>query len=323
MNFIKKRLLGLLKFWQALFMRSSFLRSKTGKIILGLGGAVFIWLVYIIISMLSLSDSEIALAQLKNSYEKEKICHEECNLWRQSKEALIVSDLKNKKLKIENKIIYYFQTDELDLDFKKELVRINYLAYGKNSAPQYLKDYVNKENFNSELAILIISTFDLDFTDLNNLNFTLSNKYSLATSSPEKIEILKMMAEITNDLEINTYFSLINSNEEIEIKRELVKNISAIRDKNSYFTLNQLEIIKNIIISTNDLALRHDLILLIGDYYLVYPEESALAWFEIYNNKNLDSISRLFSADNLNHLKKLNLSLPEVSDLDWGNYYNQ
>ncbi len=324
MKIIKKLLAGLVKSVKTLFASNKYIRSKAGKLIIFSCFMVLIWLGYIAFSMFSLSPSQIALAELEKSYTTEKICHEECYLWRQGKESLIVSNLINKRSDTEKELYKYWISENTDLDFKKEVVRLNFLAYGKGGVPEYLKRYINDENYESSLATLIISLFDLDLSDLTSLDFALNNKFSLATSSAEKIETLKVKASLGNDLEIDTYFSLLNTSGENDVKRELIKNISSIREKNNFYTLSQLEIIKSIILNPEtDIRVRQDLVLLIGDYYLIYPEESATLWFEIYNNEALDNISRLFSADSLNHLKKLNLSLPEVSEIDWEAYYNQ
>ena len=87
--------------------------------------------------------------------------------------------------------------------------------------------------------------------------------------------------------------------------------------------MEQLELIKKIALaSETDAHLRQDLIFLLGDYYLVYPTESLEIWQAVYDDSTLDSISRAFCADNLNHLASKKLSVPVVSATDWDNYYN-
>lgn len=327
MQKIKNYLFAFLKDLRNVLKRprlKNFFSSQKGKIILIIFFLLVALMTYYIFLLIMIKPSEIALFELKKSFSEEKICHEDCNFWRESREEIVVNDLKNKSPRLNKLVLKYWENPDLELNFKRELVKLNSQAYGKESAPDFLKNYINENNFNSDLAQDIISWFDLDISDLEILAVNLNNKYSLATSSLEKINILKTFAEIGNDANIDNYLFLLDSLEALEVKREVVKNLSMVREKNIYFSLSQLETIRSIILNIEtDNSLRRDLVLLISDYYLIFPEESAALWLEVYNSENLDSISRLFSADNLNHLLKTNLVLPEVNPGDWDLYYNQ
>ena len=129
--------------------------------------------------------------------------------------------------------------------------------------------------------------------------------------------------EISNDTEIDEYFAVLSGDEDELVKCEILKNISLIKDKRAYFTLDQLELIGTLIFNSDTgLRLRRDLVLLIGDYFLIFKDESTALWREIYASEEIDSISRLFAADNINHLLKENLILPLVSSSEWNEYYN-
>lgn len=317
MELIKKSLGRILKL-------ASKIKTKKQKIIIGGVGVLLLSIAYLSFLMLSIGRSEIALVELKKSFTDEPVCHEECYLWRQGQEALLVNDLKKGKQRTAKVVLNYWENTEVSLEFKKELIRINHLAYGDNNIPSYFKDYLNRNDSKQELVEEIISVFKLDLPSANSLGVKLNSEFSLASSSAEKIAILKTMAKLDSDLEIDNYFIVLNSAEDLDVKLQLIKNISAVKDKVNYFTLEQLKEIKDLVSNQDcDIRLRQNLVLLVGDYYLIYPEESSVLWQEIYDNQSLDNISRLFSADSLNHLVKTNLVLPEVSPSDWESYYNK
>jgi len=293
----------------------------SGLLILSLG-------LYLLISFLNISRSVLALGSLEESYRREKICHEECSVWRQTQEGLIIvdlkSDLEKRKNKLVKRILNYWRAEDGDLEFKKELVRISFLAYGRENPPEYLSDYLVDSRAEQSLVREIISQFDIEKMNRQNLKSTLLNKIKNATSSQEKTEALKTLGGLEDDQEINNYFFILTSSESLELKREAIKNISAVLDKKSFFTLSQLETISNLILDMGtDPSLRQELSLLLGDYYLVFPAETEKIWRDVYEKDGLDNISRLFSADNLNHLSGTNLALPEISPSEWESYYNK
>ncbi|MFZ4632326.1 MAG: hypothetical protein ACOYL8_03965 [Patescibacteria group bacterium] len=300
------------------------MKTKTRRVIAGLSLFGSLLISYYLVLMFSVTKAEIALAELNKSFQEELVCHEECYVLRQTKEKIVVADLKNNSKKLLKLINNYWLDEKTSLEFKKELIRIYFLAYGADKAPDIIKEYLSLENPNQELLSEILVTFNLDLVSSEKLSVSLDNKMVSAATSSEKIVILKTLAKLDSDILIDKYISLLSSGESLELKREAVKNISAIREKSTYFSLEQLNIIKALIMSSGiELSLRRDLVLLVGDYFLVYPLESAELWREIYKNESLDSISRLFSADNLNHLSDDKLILPEVSASEWDEYYNK
>jgi hypothetical protein len=282
---------------------------------------------YFVISLLSIGRAELALAALKKSYEQETLCHESCYLWREGREKIIINNLKTEarsSSRVAQRILTYWLDENINQEFKKELIKIIYNSSGANNPPAYLKEYLLSPGANKELVQEIISAFSLDEINSQKLSQSLLGTIKNATSSVEKVEALKVLGKLNNDLEIDNYFFLLSSGEAGEVKREAIKNISAIREKSSVFTLAQLAEIKDLILdSATDKRLRQELVLLVGDYYLVYPKESEKVWRDTLAEKKLDSISRLFSADNLNHLVGAKLSLPLVSPDEWANYYNE
>lgn len=325
---LKKKLFLFFDFQRLLLKKiknfSARLNTPRRKIVFAFSLGLVFALIYLSVSLLSISRAEIAAAELEKSFREESICHEKCYFWRKNQEDVIVFYLKKGSPKLDKRILDYWRDPEENFDFKKELVRILFLAYGRNNPPSYIGDYLFDSSADQKLAREILINFEFDSSDSRNILDNLYEKIGKTASSAEKIEAIKTLSRVALDSEINNYFLLLNSGEDAAVKRQVIKNISNILEKSKYFTLDQLAIIKNLILnSETDISLRQELTLLIGDYYLIYPDESAAIWKDIYENKNLDSISRLFSADSLNHLAGAGLELPAVSSEEWSVYYNK
>lgn len=323
-----KKLCLLFGLWPFLVKKLSnilkYLNTPWRKIIFILSSAALFLIIFLLISLLRVSQSEIALAELKESFKREPICHEECYLWRENKENIIGLDLKNGSVKLEKRLVTYWYDQAENFDFKKELVRIAFLAYGRDNLPAYLGDYLTDPKADQRLVREISTNFYLNPQNNQNLLVSLAEAINNAASSTEKIEAIKTLGKVGGDSEIDNYFLLLNSSEDLPVKLQAIKNISNILEKSKYFTSEQLEKIRDLILTSEiEADLRRELVLLVGDYYLVYPEESAAIWKEVSENTNLDSISRLFSSDNLNHLAGTKLELPAVSPEEWADYYNQ
>ncbi|MEI6528980.1 MAG: hypothetical protein WCN88_01055 [Candidatus Falkowbacteria bacterium] len=309
-------------------MKLSFYRQvKINRKILIIASVILVLMTiisYYLIRLFSLSGSEIALAELEKSYSAEPICHVKCDIWRREKEQIIIKDLKKFSPKATKRMEKYWSFLPDDSRFKIEIAQIALLAYGENNPPVYLKEYLDNPSADLKLLREIIIRFNSLAVNNRILINNLSKIAKNASSSEIKIAAIQTLKEINNDGEIGNYFKIINSNSELNVKLELVKNISNIRDKQNIFTKEQLEIIKNIIVKGDtENPLRQSLVQLLGDYYLIYPDESISIWQSVYKNEALDSISRSFSADYINHLTNTNLDIPTVSDNEWQDYYNQ
>ncbi|MFA5131186.1 MAG: hypothetical protein WC467_02065 [Patescibacteria group bacterium] len=298
-------------------------RSKI-TIVAGVALVVFPILLYLFIALMRVSPAELALKRLEESYRLMPICHEQCALERDTWEKSVVNELKRNKKRVLERLKIEWRNKNAGDAFKAELVHIIYLAYGPDNPPEYLLDYLSEPNAKPQIIREIIMRFNSVAFARYDLEEILTRQINQATSSADKLEAIKTLGEIKNDAEISNYFAILDSDTETEMRREAIKNISAIRQKSSFFTIEQLNIIKKIVLAPEtDNYLRQDLIFLLGDYYLVYPAESLEIWQEVYKDTALDSLSRAFSADYLNHLDTKKVELPEVSAADWDSYYNQ
>lgn len=312
--------------WQSImsFIKQKVFITKRRAIILGLSTLGIIIVLYLIISLASISKSEIALAELEKSVTQETVCHEACFAWRQERENIVVSELKRGSKKISRRIQADWQNMEKSLEYKKEIVKILALAYGASNPPNYINDYLSNPSAEQALVFEILREFKIDASASDKLNRLLNDQIITATTTQEKISILKTMSVVSGPSEIESYFMILNSGDVTALKREAIKNISNIREKSLVFTLDQLKTIESLIHNLEtDARFRQELVLLIGDYYRVFPEQSVGLWQGVFTNSSLDNISRAFSADSLNHLAGLSLTLPEISPTEWSEYYKQ
>jgi hypothetical protein len=300
-----------------------FWQNKKGRYLVWLLSVFILGLFYLGISFLSVSKTAVALIELESSFAPEIICHEKCALFRQAREQLIISDLRRSNTKTAKRLFKSWQNKKLSLGFRREIVKLLFLAYGANNPPPYLKTYLVENEADLEVIQEIIARFPLIVNGYEEFKNKLAERLAQEPSLEERLDFLRILREISNDSEIDSYFTVLLGSDDKDFKRETLKNISDIKDKTRYFKLEHLEIIKALILKdATDNSLRRELALLIGDYYLVFPEESAALWEEIYRQESLDAITRLFSADSLNHLRQSNLILPEVSTEEWNEYYN-
>ncbi len=298
--------------------------SRINKIIVTAVIILSVLICYLGFALFFISEGELALAELQQSYKKEKICHEACSFWRQEQEQIVLAEIKNNPHKIEKRIRKYWQKKSEDIDFKVELLRIMSPAYGENNPPLYIKEYLEDPESDMFLLREIIANFNSSAVNNKVLTNNIQKRIKNSDNIENQVEAVKTLKSINNDGEIEKYFATIISSSSPEIKVEVIRNIGSIKNKRAIFTKDQLEKIRIIATAENtDIRVRQELVMLLGDYYLIFPKESASLWKEIYNNKLLDKISRSFCADSLNHLTGANLDLPEVSADEWANYYNQ
>ncbi len=266
-------------------------RPLKRQIIISFISFMIVSIIYLVVSFLTVSQPEIILLRLKNSINSEGICHDQCLIQRNFWQTQIINYLKKGNRKLERKIKKYFLDESESEKLRETLIIILQEASGNNQS-DYLVDYLDNPTNNPETRAKIIQY------SLNDLG------------SPELA---------------NYYFSLIADDQEVIIKKEAIKALSNFKNKKNCFNLTQLEVINNLIFnSTAETSLNHSLILLLADYYDLFPRETKSVLENIYQAKNgLDKISRAFAADILNSKTgKINWSLPEISDSEWSDYFN-
>jgi hypothetical protein len=244
---------------------------------------------YPIVAVLALSPAEIKLAELRRSWEKETICHDRCAGEREKTEDSLIQDLKKESsTKVTTLINKYFVNKSVSPEFKAELVRILARAVGTDNPPRYLLDYAKNTAGDPVVQAAIITVF-------NPLTF-----------------------------DPDFYFSVLTGPQALSLRLAAVNAISNETDKSKEFSSSQLIILKKLVLSANtENRFRAALVLLLGDYYPLFPTETRLILQDIYQSApNEDVVSQVFAADLLNRLDQEKLAIPEVSDQAWSEYYN-
>lgn len=270
---------------------------------LACGGALFIALilVYLAISLIKVRPAEIKLARLKNSWEKERMCHEACSLKRREITEAVINSLEKERIgaksRLRRRLELYFLDDKISLEFKLELIRIIRQADGPDNPPGYLKNYLSSANGEGVIQGEIISSF------------------SVGSLAPEFI----------GQSPLDYYYLLLAEDRQFAVKEAIIRILSNYPNKNSDFSSGQVAIIKNLVLNpAADNRLRQSLVLLLDDYYPLFPDPVADVLAMIYKTKTFnDKISRFFAADILSRNDKKNKwPLPNLSTADWDEYYN-
>ncbi|MFA6995099.1 MAG: hypothetical protein WC249_01670 [Patescibacteria group bacterium] len=300
---LKTKLVGVLEWFKkhsfAKWLRK---RSLVQKFELFGGLAAGLFGLYLLVVFLAVSSGELALAKLKESWEQEKICHEDCARARQEAEKAIMADIKNNLKNLEqapvaHRLEEYFLAGSSNPKWQEELIKIWRLAAGENNLPSYLKNYLSASSSNPVVQAAIISTFSPQ-----TLSFS-----SSSDASP-----------------LVYYFDLLSGDYDLALKQAAIMSLSNYSDKSQDFSLDQLLMIKNLVLTpATDNRLRQALVLLLSDYYSIFPSESEEILREVYGTDiSGDVISRAFAADVLNRHLTEDLVLPEISAAEWQKYYN-
>lgn len=248
-------------------------------------------LLYYGVALARISEAEINLAALRENINNEKICHEECLLVRKKQEEIIIIALKNVEENLLKRMKTYFLSSEESLEFKEEIINLWRLNNDFTAVPPYIYEYLDDENGDPKLQVLIIGSLLSPDNDPRWLDY---------------------------------YFSLLTSKRDVSLKKEALNALSNREDKEGEFNLRQLVFLKNLLLnSETPLEIKSDLVLLIGEYYPLFPEDTELILEDVYANKEIDNITRAFATDILNrYLKGKKLTAPAISGEEWEKYYN-
>jgi len=278
--------------------------SKPHQILFFISLLLCVLVGYIFVSLIFISRVDIHLASLRSSYHKETICRSSClSSRRQDKEVIIESLRQNPHSRLSRRIERYFLDEDEIYNFRSELALIFKEAFDSNNPPDFIIDYFNSPQPNPNLIARLLALF-----------------------SPEAL--VENKDQINGPLDY--YFSLLNSPQDMAVYEAALRGISTYPDKSISFLPEQISQIKDLIMDKKtDVRLRPLLVMLLGDYYPVWPDESSEALRLIYSTSASDAISRAFSADFLNRFETDGgpdggkWPLPEISAEDWNKYYER
>lgn len=280
-----------------------------------------VMVVYLIITLASVSRFELALASLRSSFVERSSCHEDCQADRTAAGDIIKQELSaggQEKLFLR----YLKEGGELP-EYERELWRLAAAAYGAEHLPGYLRLFLLEEAAPAS-AKAAVRSFNLAVGERQLLADKLWMELEAASESAVAEESLAAIGITGDGRYLSRYLEIITGRYPDALKIEAAKNIAAIKEKKDFFAIEQIGLLEEWLLSPDCSSdLRRELTMLIGDYYLVFPEEAAASWRRVYESEDLDAISRSFAADSLNHLLKEKNELPTVSDEEWADYYNR
>lgn len=277
------------KFWQPLLKRGW--RGKRQFLIAGIILALV--LLYPVVSMLAVSRAGLDLERLRRSFRDEPICHEACASEREAAESAIIKELKEKPSSRDwRRLESRFLDETEEISFRISLVSVAQGIFGSDNPPGYIRAYMT-EGDDSSLKAAIISSFSASALS--------------ASVNP-----------------LDYYFEILTGADDLIVKSAAIRALSSSANKEEYFDIGQLEHIKKLIFNSGtDKSLCQSAILLLGEYYPVFPEETKNILSVFYKTESRgDSISRAFAADVLNRLGGEELIVPEISAAEWEEYYN-
>jgi len=173
--------------------------------------------------------------------------------------------------------------------FYEELIKIISQSYGSNNPPDFLIDYLAHPAGDEKIKAVIIRDY------LTNM------------SDPELVDY---------------YFLILNSESGIALKREAIKALSGLTNKEEALQVEQLDMISDILFSgVLSPSLNLDLIFLLSEYYEFYPHETNSVLISLYDYSN-DPVIKTIARDILSQFSDNSLAEIEVSAEDWEKYWH-
>jgi hypothetical protein len=256
---------------------------------------------YLFFSLSRVSASRLELLALKDEINNQTVCHEECRYKRQrSREKLAQAVKEDKKLLVD--VEKYFSLPEKEEPgsetkslteseqlFYEELMQIISQAYGNNNPPDFLIDYLAHPAGDEKIKAIIIRDYLANMPD------------------PELVDY---------------YFLILNSESGTTLKREAIKALSGLTNKEEALQVEQLDMILNFLFSgVLSPSLNLDLIFLLSEYYELYPSETRSILISIYDY-SVDPVIKITARDILLQFGDNSLAEIEVSAEDWKKYWH-
>lgn len=263
---------------------------RPGSLVLILSVPIFVLGLYYSVALFSVNPKALCLEALKFSFENDKACRENCALYRLENKTCLIEALAAEDDAgppyLEKNIFSYLKDENLDFNFRLQLVDIIAQASPAGAAPDFLISYLESSLGDEKIKAEIFKAFDWD---------------------------------LVKDEPLAYYLAIIDSEASLELRLAAVLKISVYPEKRLAFRAQDLEVLKRVIFKSQTPAyLRQSLVLLLGDYRHYFPEVTDLLLAEIEKtNFKTDNISRAFAAD------FIGLSLPEISQEEWNLYYNR
>lgn len=265
--------------------------------------------------------AEIAFEYFKESFNDD--CFSTCLLEREKMAHIIIKAWQENE-DIWQKKIFQYLFESNNTQEKRALINMSLYIYNNNEVPLFLENIIYDKRISYQTRHHIIRAYESSFYDNNELYLHL-----ISQALNQEIEMAKRQSALlstrawNNKENIDLSFIILKSHEDYEIKKTAIDLINSWSTSDIKISQDELLLISDLI-SNEDYYddLRVELIWLLSEYYSLYPEIVSDSLRLVYNNENLDNISRGFSAQALNFLNADNLKIPDISQEEWNTYYN-
>jgi len=258
--------------------------------------------------------AQVAINRLGLSSYNNPVCHETCFYERQLYKQIIAENLAVDKvnLKVKNLIL----AEDNNLDFRLELLDVFSLRRDLK-IPDYLEEYLTSGS-EPKVKDKIKEFFVTDPVSVDELLL----RFDTASSSADRVEILRLLQEKSDSALADFYWDLISTNPDLKIKSGALSALSNLLPSESYVTVDFLSKIKKTILAADtNRYLRKEVVMLLGSYLPVQEKTVTEILEELYNNQSaVDKFSRLFVVDILNRSSASSYTKPEISASEWQEY---
>lgn len=263
-------------------------------------GGLFLVLLVGVIGLVLLKNSDPGVQsfwRLENSWASENACHEECLTRRLMDKEIIAKSLSEGSRLINKQIQKYLMQsgNNISSEFQIELVQIIAAVYGQKNPPAYLREALINNKIAAPLQIAILNNFQVFTSDEEARRF---------------------------------YISILSSARDLALKKEAVIALSNLngrtKEGKELMAESDFEPLQNLLFDLNvPSSLRISIVMLLSDYYYLFPERSVETLTQVYETREFDNFSRALAAEALNRFDPaVAYELPTISENDWQKYYN-
>lgn len=219
--------------------------------------------------------------------------------------------------------IFSYLINSKNTDEKKALVNLSLRVYQNKNIPLTLKKIAYSHNFSYQIRHHIIKAYNQYFITDNDLYLNLISEVLDSDLNIKQRQSALLATRVWRS-ENNYQFSLyiLASQEGKALKESALDLINSWSGREMQIKEDDILLIRQLASDENFFnELRVRLVWLLSEYYYLYADLVIESLEMIYNNENLDNISRGFSAKALNQLKAKNLKIPKISQSEWDAYY--
>lgn len=264
--------------------------------------------------------AKIALRKIAESTEKMYYCREDCQVKRLTYQKIISSALSSQK----EKLLPDLEKVILDKNILSEtrMVLISLWRAANLPITDNIKNFCADNNQDFNLRAELINAWP----ELSNNSFAseLVGNFKTATSDTQRLAALNLLTDNNNPLIISTIWQIILGDYSDKIKNQAFFLLANLSNKNDVYWLENISNLRTILESDSfPNRLKDQAILILGDYYNLYPFETESLLIDIVSRPQyFDDYQRSFAIDILNNNRSLKIATLNLSQADWNAYYN-